>query len=179
VRASRHDIGSTVQKWLMQTERAWAIGVTAGLALTGLVSLVAGAEEGPLWQKADTLFGVSTRTLLRVGSVAHLLLAAYLAFARNPVTQALLALWLALDYTVYRAGLVWMGEKGLPLLLQCTGDVVGINAKALSAAWTWFTVYLVVGGLMVLWAEWRRWKRMEAESFLERWRKLRQQGRKA
>ena len=156
--------------------QAWATGAAIGLGLLGLMLMLAGAEDGPLWQKADAIFGASTRTMLRVGSLAHLLLAGYMAFARQPLNQALLALWLALNWSVYRAGLVWMGEKGPLPVLQCTGDVIGINPQTLSIGWTLFTVYLTAGGVMVLLVEWRRWKRMEAESFLERWRQMRQAG---
>ena len=158
--------------------QAWATGAAIALGLLGLMLMLAGAEDGPQWQKADAIFGGSTRTMLRVGSLAHLLLAGYMAFARQPLNQALLALWLALNHSVYRAGVVWMGEKGPLPVLQCTGDVVGIRPQTLSVAWTALTAYLAAGGVMALFVEWQRWKRIEAESFMERWRKRRQQSRK-
>ena len=163
----------------LRVVQVWATGAAIVRGLLGLMLLLAGAEEGPLWQQADAIFGVSTRMVLRVGSIAHLLLAAYLAFARNPFNQAPLALWLGLNYTVYRLGLAWLGVKEPPPVLQCTSEMTGIKPQTLSIGWTLFTVYLTAGGVMVLLVEWRRWKRIEAESFMERWRKLREQGRRA
>jgi len=173
---TKHDADdSASESWMMRGVHAWAVGAAVVLGLVGLMLLLAGAEDGPPWQKADAVFVVSTRTILRVGSSVHLLLAGYMAFARNPLSQALLALWSSLNYTVYRVGLAWMGAEAPLPVLQCTGDVVGIKPQTLSTGWTWFTVYLMAGGVLMLLVEWRRWKRIEADSFMERWRKMRQQ----
>lgn len=163
------------EMWMVRVGRAWAVGAAAGCGVAGLVLMLAGAEEGPLWQRADALFGVSTRTVLRAGSLAHLLLAGYLAFARNPFNQALLAFCLGANYLVYRAGLAWLGVSAPLPVLECAGDMVGIRPQTLSTAWTWFTVYLLAGGLMVLWFEWRHWKRINGESFLRQWQTMRRQ----
>ena len=171
----RHADDSASESWMMRAVHAWAVGAAVVFGLLGLVLLLAGAENGPPWQKADAIFGVSTRTVLRVGGSVHLLLAGYMAFARNPLSQGLLALWLGLNYTVYRIGLMWMGAESPLPVLQCTGDAVGIKPQTLSTSWTWFTVYLMAGGVLLLLVEWRRWKRIEAESFMERWREMRQQ----
>jgi len=54
--------------------------------------VLTGAEDGPMWRTPDSIFGLSARTMLRIGGIITLLLAAYMAFASQPTNLALLAL---------------------------------------------------------------------------------------
>jgi hypothetical protein len=151
-------------------------GAAVAVGLAGLLLLVAGCDQARLPQLArpDELFGISNRALLLLTGLAHLTLAVVLLAVRDMATRALLMLWLGLNHLLYYFGMTWLGAAAPFPTVVLAGWRIGLKPERLDRWWKLAITGLLLGGILALWLERRRLKRIEAAAFLEHWRKARE-----
>jgi hypothetical protein len=152
----------------------WYIYISAAmLGVAGILMLVSAGERLKVMQQPDALLGFTTRTVLVLVGLLHLVASVCVFAVRGLMNQAIVLLWLGLNCLVYRVGLAWMHVANPPPAVKALGLKFGIKAASLDTCWKWFIAWLALGSLVVLTCEWRRLKRLEAESFMKRYREKR------
>jgi len=145
--------------------------------LLGLVMLfTAWGDEQllPLLRQQDALFGISTRVLLLIWGLAHLILGGYLLFTEDSLGQGLALCWVDLNYIIYLIGMVWMEQKRPFALVKLIGWKTGVSTAALETCWKLLILYLAIGSAVLIVWGWRESKRLRDEVLLKRWREMRE-----
>lgn len=140
--------------------------------LVGLLLLLAAAEPLRALRERDELLGLSNRSVMVLGGAVHLAVCVGVLSVRDAKMRAMVLLWLGLNHLIYRLGLAWMAVRELPVL-RATGLKVGIRPETLDTVWKCFIAYLILGGGVMLYLERRRRKRVEAQEFMEQYRRKR------
>jgi hypothetical protein len=148
-------------------------GSAVMFALTGLVMLYGARDYIPPLDQPDPVLGLSTRALLCMAGLAHLVISGCLCATRDPISLVLVGCWAALNYAVYLVGAAWLKAAGaIPAVVVLAWEL-GVSSKVIYALWGVFIGYLVVSGLLLVLLERRRRLRLEAEAFLKGWGEMR------
>jgi prepilin-type N-terminal cleavage/methylation domain-containing protein/prepilin-type processing-associated H-X9-DG protein len=99
----------------------------------------------------DPIFGVSTKYVLLGGIALQLAAAFFCLFTKRIFPALFFAVWLALNFFIYRIGL-WINGWHHPVSsLLYLSDDLGISPGAADIITTAAAVYLFIGSLMALW----------------------------
>jgi hypothetical protein len=146
----------------------------ATFAVFGLVMLYSACDNILPLSQPDGLFDVSNRTLLVVAGALHLVVGGLLFFARDLMSQGLIALWAGLNHVVYLAGLAWLkAAVPLPAVVVVAWEL-RVSTGFVYIVWKSFIALLIIGGTLLVLLERRRLKQTHAEVFLERWGEMRE-----
>ena len=155
----------------------WFVNATGILFLgLGVLLVLAAVGSTPPLVQRDALFGFRTRTVLWLVGPLHLALGGYLLLAKDLGSRGFLALWAGVNYAVYYLGML----HGMKVIPPFPVEVLvawesGLSSNAVDALWRGFSLYLVLGGLTLIFVERRQLKRLATAAFLGRWKQLRQQ----
>jgi hypothetical protein len=149
---------------------------TAGLLfLGGLFMILAGSQDWALSHRRDVVFGIRIRQVLLIGGAVHLAVAAWVSLSPGVIRQATILLWVGLNHFLYRLALAAFHASHPLVLLRVLGMKAGIRATVLEVAWRFAIAWLIAGGLLVIFIEWRRLAALKNEQSIAEWRALRQQ----
>jgi hypothetical protein len=126
-------------------------------------------------KRPDALLGATTQTVLVLAAAVHLALSGCILAGRDPVSQGILAFWAGLSHMFYCVGMVWAGVVPPFPAVQLLGWEVGVRPVVLDGCWKGLIVYLLLGGLLQMLVERRRWKQAEAGAFQKYWREMRRE----
>lgn len=147
------------------------------LGLIGLFLLYtvwATRNSGDWWLGwRDPLLGLSNRSLLLLGGVLHVGVAAFLFASRDLTNRLLASLWLGLNHLIYYAGIVTMEPTALPNTERFLAWRLGITPNSVDARWKIFQAYLIVVSAVFLFLLWRRSKRLGNEAWFKHWQESR------
>jgi hypothetical protein len=168
----RHEAKPGLRDWLL---KGYVYPLTALLALSGVMMLMAAMESAPLLRQTDPLTGLSTRTLLRIVGCLHVAVAGWLCLERDLLARGLLLLWVACNWICYSAGTAWAMNVSPPFPLETMlAWKVGVGQNLMHLLCQFLLAYMVGGGLLALASEWRRTGQLKAEAFLRHWEEVRQ-----
>jgi DNA-directed RNA polymerase subunit RPC12/RpoP len=149
---------------------------SAMFALVGLLMPLIALDEIPPLRQQDALFGLTTRTVLALVGVLHLVLSGYLFVGRDLMTQGIVVFWAGLNHMVYALGMVWLRAAAPFPAVVAVAWKLGLSSRVADVCWKLFTAYLLLGSLLILMLEWRRLKRLRIEMFWKRWGEVRARG---
>lgn len=169
--------GMLAVKPLARFTQAYVYSTALLFVVAGLVIFFAtDTNVTQLRQGNDPLLRMAPGTVLLAAGVLHLVLGVYLFAARDLLNRAVMILWAGLVHLAYRLGM----QNVHPALNFPELDYLcwrmGIAATTLYLCWLCFILYLWLGSIICLFSEWERFQQIKAETFVERWRIMREQG---
>ena len=150
------------------------LGLTLVLAAFDDTSL----DHERMLKLPDAVFESSTRNVLLLAGVFHLVVGTMLVLIRDFFTKGLLLLWSGSICGMYRAGFSWLSNRWMPVgasspIVELTADKMGVHPRSLGLSWGLVLAGMALGVLLQwVWEWWRRKQRKDAE-FMKHWRETR------
>jgi hypothetical protein len=104
----------------------------------------------------DPVLGIKNRDLMFCAGLLELVVTLVLFFGKKNLPKLILITWLGTNFALYRL-MFLLAAPGKPC--PCLGnfaDVVHIDRSDLHAILTFFTGYFLLGGISMLFLEWRK-----------------------
>ncbi|MBF8296157.1 MAG: hypothetical protein HW389_2702 [Bacteroidetes bacterium] len=133
--------------------RIYWISVVIFLFAASLAKLLSSFLDLPIQAKDDPLFGLSQRSMWRIGFVLDLVFVGMLCAAENLRNQIIA--WIGALFLSYHA-MIWLMQ--LPTVCPCLGNAaawLGLTESAVGKLSRGFSVYMLLGGVW-LWKEGRK-----------------------
>src|SRR5207249_1125911 len=114
-----------------------------------LMLLISLADIPPLWEQ-DVVLGLTTRTVLVMTGVLHLMLSGYLFAARDLMNQGIVTFWAGLNHLIYALGLVLLKAAAPFPIVVSVAWKLGISSRLAEIGWKLLIGYLLFGSLVIL-----------------------------
>jgi hypothetical protein len=172
------DNRGTRAQWAPRFASGYANGAAVVLALMGFLLVYTSMDEHrrltQLLASSDSLFGVSTRTVLLAAGLLHLVVSGAFLLLRDPMARGMMGIWVAWNYVTYWVGMAWLKAEAPYQTVQAVARKIGAQPNTLDCWWKAFDGFLLLGGAALLVLERRRLKHLKADAFLRQWRDIRE-----
>jgi hypothetical protein len=134
----------------LKTIRMYIWSAGGLLLITALAKLVSAFGSAHIWSMPEPLLGLSFRTTFLIVGAAELFVSMLCFVNRNVRLQLVCITWLAVNFTLYRIGLAWIGYNKP---CSCMGSLTGALRLAPETGdliMQFVLGYLLIGGCLAL-----------------------------
>jgi hypothetical protein len=125
--------------------------VCAVLILTAMLKLLSLRSDARVMDAADPILGIKNRYLMWFAALFELYIAGILLIGRRPQAKLKLISATGFTFSAYRVGLAVVGFKGYCACLGEFADNIPVKASTLSLGLWLFVMFMLLGGLSLLW----------------------------
>lgn len=181
VQAAANHSESTGGQWAARFSNWFFPATAALLGALGLVMVLAAFDDEllgheRLLRQEDPVLGMSTGAVLKLAGLLHLGLCGFLFLGRNPLSKALVVIWVASVFGIYRLGFGWLhGGASFSVVTLCA-DKCGLKPGFFGTGWELLLAGMTLGALLQLGLEWRSRKQLQKAQFVKDWREFREKG---
>ena len=173
----------TKMEWVLPLFKGYIYSTAVMLGSIGVILVLitwhCKRHEIQPWLNApDPLLGFSNRTVLLLAGTLHLAFSGWLFATRDSINRVIIALWVALNYFLYRVAMFWIVGMKAPFAMEEFSGwrLGGVRPETVDLCWKLFIAYLVVGSSVFVLLKLWQLKQLKNEAWVRQWLKMREQG---
>jgi hypothetical protein len=120
------------------------------LLITALAKLLSAGGSSRILLQSDPIFKIPFRSLLTIVGVFELAVATFCLFGKPLRAQAAIVAWVATNFVLYRASLLWIGYHSPCACLGQLTDTLHISGRIADTFMKFILAYLIFGSYATL-----------------------------